>query len=141
VKPFEASSVITAAPDRVWAVLVDGAHYPDWDAGVVRVEGTISPGETIKVVSSVNPGRTFPVKVTQFDPGRAMTWTGGMPMGLFSGVRTFSLTPAADGTTRFEMREAYSGPLASLMTRSIPDLGPSFSQFANGLKQRAEQPA
>ena len=141
MKPFEASSVITAAPDRVWAVLVDGAHYPDWDSGVVRVEGTIAPGETIKVVSSVNPGRTFPVKVTQFDPGRAMTWTGGMPLGLFAGVRTFSLTPAADGTTRFEMREAYSGPLASMMTRSIPDLGPSFTQFANGLKQRAEQPA
>ena len=141
MKSFEASSVIAAAPDRIWAVLVDGAHYPDWDSGVVRVEGTIAPGETIKVVSSVNPGRTFPVKVTQFEPGRAMTWTGGMPMGLFKGVRTFSLTPVADGTTRFEMREEYSGALASVMTRSIPDLGPSFAQFANGLKRRAERPS
>jgi hypothetical protein len=141
VKSFEASSVIAAAPDRIWDVLVDGAHYPDWDSGVVRVEGSVAPGQTIKVVSSVNPGRTFPVKVTQFDPGRAMTWSGGMPMGLFTGVRTFSLTPAADGTTRFEMREEYGGPLASMMTRSIPDLGPSFSQFATGLKQRAERPS
>jgi hypothetical protein len=140
VKAFEASSEIAAAPDRLWAVLVDGAHYPDWDSGVVRVEGSIASGETIKVVSAVNPGRTFPVKVTRFDPGQGMTWTGGMPLGLFKGVRTFTLTPTPDATTRFDMREEYSGPLASMMTRAIPDLGPSFSQFANGLKQRVEQP-
>ena len=140
MKSFEASSVINATPDRIWAILVDGAHFPDWDSGVLRVEGRIAPGETIKVISGANPGRTFPVKVTQFDPNRSMTWSGGMPLGLFKGVRTFTLAAAADGTTRFQLREEYSGPLLSMMWRSMPDLGPSFAQFANGLKQRAEQP-
>ena len=68
-----------------------------------------------------------------------MTWSGGMPLGLFKGVRTFTLAPAG-GTTRFQLREEYSGPLLSMMWRSMPDLGPSFAQFANGLKRRAEQP-
>jgi hypothetical protein len=69
-----------------------------------------------------------------------MTWAGGMPLGLFRGVRTFTLTPAADGaTTRFTMREEYSGPLLPLIGRSMPDLGPSFQQFARGLKERAER--
>jgi hypothetical protein len=36
------------------------------------------------------------------------------------------------------MREEYSGPLVGLMARSIPDLGPSFSRFVNGLKVHAE---
>ena len=36
------------------------------------------------------------------------------------------------------MREEYSGPLAGLMSRSIPDLQPSFDTFVNGLKARAE---
>jgi hypothetical protein len=140
MKSFDASSSINAAPDRIWAILADGAHYPDWDSGVLNVDGKIAPGETIKVVSGAAPGRTFPVKVTQFDPNRSMTWSGGMPLGLFKGVRTFTLTPADDGTTRFQLREEYTGPLLSMMSRSMPDLGPSFTQFANGLKRRAEQP-
>ena len=138
MKAFEASAEINAAPDKIWAILVDGAHYPDWDSGVLRVDGRVSPGETIKVVSSANPGRTFPVKVTTFDPNKEMTWSGGMPLGLFKGVRTFTLAAAGEGTTRFRVREEYTGPLLSMMWRSMPDLGPSFSQFANGLKRRAE---
>ena len=92
-------------------------------------------------MSGASPGRTFPVKVTEFDPNKGMTWSGGMPLGLFKGVRTFTLTPAGDGTTRFNLREEYTGLLLSMMWRSMPDLGPSFTQFANGLKQRAERPA
>lgn len=138
MKSFEATSVIKATPDKIWAVLVDGAHYPDWDSGVVRVEGRIAPGETIKVVSSASPNRTFPVKVSEFSRNASMTWSGGMPLGLFKGVRTFKLTPAPDGSTRFDLREEYTGPLLAMMWRSMPDLGPSFNQFANGLKKRAE---
>ena len=140
MKAFEASSVIDASPDRIWGILTDGARYPDWDSGVISVDGRVASGETIKVVSSASPGRTFPVKVTGFTPSRSMTWSGGMPLGLFKGVRTFTLAPTAEGTTRFAVREEYSGPLLSMMWRSMPDLGPSFAQFANGLKQRAEQP-
>jgi len=138
MKSYEASSVIHAEPQRIWQVLTDGAAWSDWDSGVVRVEGSIAPGEKIKVVSAANPGRAFPVRVTQFSPGECMTFSGGMPLGLFKGVRTYRLNPQADGTTRFTMREEYTGPLLPLIWRSIPDLGPSFVQFANGLKQRAE---
>jgi hypothetical protein len=140
MRSYEASSVINAAPDRIWAILVDGAHYPDWDSGVVSVDGSIAAGQTIKVVSAASPGRTFPVTVSEFSPARSMTWSGGMPLGLFKGVRTFSLAPTTDGATTFHVREEYSGPLLSMMWRSMPDLGPSFAQFAAGLKQRAEQP-
>ena len=141
MKFYEASSDIGADPTAVWAILVDGAAYPSWDSGVLSVAGTIGPGETIKVVSSAAPGRSFPVKVTEFVTGKAMTWSGGMPLGLFSGVRTFRLSPTASGGTRFDLREEYSGPLLGMMWRSMPDLGPSFAQFARGLKERAERPA
>ena len=78
--------------------------------GRAKVEGRIAPGEKIKVVSEANPGRAFPVKVAQFAPGQRMVWSGGMPLGLFKGVRTFTLTPEGSAT-RFEMREEYTGPL------------------------------
>ncbi len=138
MKSYDAAASIEAPPETIWAILTDAPAYAEWDSGVERVEGSIAPGEKIKVVSEANPGRAFPVKITAFEPARAMTWSGGMPLGLFKGVRTFSLTP--DGTTtRFTMREEYSGPMLGLIWRSMPDLGPSFEQFARGLKQRAEQ--
>ena len=135
---YESSSTINASPEAIWLILTDGAAYPEWDSGVIRVEGTIAPGEKIKVVSEANPDRAFGVKVTEFDPNQRMTWSGGMPLGLFKGVRTYSLTPQDDGSVRFHMREEYTGPLSGMITKSIPDLQPSFDKFANGLKQKAE---
>lgn len=136
---YRAETLIQADPERIWPILADAPSWPDWDSGVQRIEGHVAPGERIKVVSEVNPGRAFPVKVTEFEPGRRMAWTGGMPLGLFKGVRTFELRPEPGGATRFTMHERFSGPLRPLIGRSIPDLGPSFDQFARGLKERAER--
>jgi hypothetical protein len=137
MKSYDAAATIEAPPEKIWAILTDAPAYPQWDSGVQKVEGTIAPGEKIKVVSEANPGRAFPVKVTQFEPARSMTWSGGMPLGLFKGVRTFTLSPEG-AATRFTMREEYTGPLLGMIWRSMPDLGPSFEQFARGLKARAE---
>lgn len=133
---FEAHALIRAPADRVWAILTDAPSYPTWDSGVTGVEGRIAGGEQITVHSEVSPGRAFPVRVTIEPPSR-MTWVGGMPLGLFRGVRTFRVEPEGDAT-RVTMREEYSGPLVALMSRSIPDLGPSFTRFVNGLKVHAE---
>jgi hypothetical protein len=133
---FEASADIAAEPKRIWSILTDAPAYPTWDSGVTKVEGTIANGEKITVHNEVAAGRAFPVRVTMRAPNE-MTWTGGMPLDLFTGVRTFRLA-AGDGSTRVTMREDYSGPLAGMMSRSIPDLQPSFDRFVNGLKARAE---
>ena len=135
---FEASSAIAASPEAVWAVLSDGASWPSWDSGVDAVEGRIAMGETIKIRSQAAPGRAFPVKVTRFEPPAHLRFSGGMPLGLFRGVRTYELSNGANGHVTFRMREEYSGPLLRLIWRSMPDLGPSFERFARGLKQRAE---
>jgi hypothetical protein len=139
MKAFQASSTIDAAPEAIWAVLVDGPRWTEWDSAVVRLDGTIALGEKVTVRPEVNPDRGFPVTVVEFEPGRRMVRRGGMPLGLFTGTRTYTLTRQPDGTVRFDMREEYTGPLAGLITRSIPDLSSSFTRFAAGLKQRAEQ--
>jgi hypothetical protein len=134
---FESSADIRATPDRIWSILTDAPAYPTWDSGVTRVEGTIGDGEKITVHSEVAAGRAFPVKVA-IRPPNEMTWTGGMPLGLFTGVRSFRLSPTDGDVTRLTMREEYSGPLVGMMSRSIPDLQPSFDRFVHGLKARAE---
>ena len=62
---YEASSVVHASPERVWAVLTDGAAWPDWDSGVERVEGTIAAGQKVKVSVKANPGRAFPGRIVE----------------------------------------------------------------------------
>jgi hypothetical protein len=138
VKAYNATALIAASPERIWSILTDAASYSNWDSGVERVDGQIAPGETIKVYSKVSPGRAFPVKVVNFTPGERMVWSGGMPLGLFKGNRTFTLEADGSGVTRFAMREEFSGPMLPLIWGSMPDLGPSFDQFAAGLKARAE---
>jgi hypothetical protein len=138
VRAYEATSTIKAEPAVIWAVLTDAPGYPRWDSGIERIEGRIGAGEKIKLYSEVSPGRAFPLRVTGFEPGRRLVWSGGMPLGLFRGVRTFTLTPAAHGVTEFRVREEFTGPLVPLIWRTMPELGPSFVRFAEGLKARAE---
>ena len=57
---------------------------------------------------------------------------------MFTGTRTYRLTPQADGAVRFDMLEEYAGPMAGLIFESTPDLGPSFRKFADGPKRQVE---
>ena len=125
----------------MWQILVDGGSYTEWDSGVLALEGDIALGERLKVTSEANPGRAFPVRVTEVQPLRSMRWSGGMSLGLFKGERTFTLRSRGDSETEFVLREEYSGPMLGLIWRSMPDLGPSFEKFAHGLKERAEHGA
>lgn len=45
---YEASARIDAPAERVWDVLLNGGGYPEWDSGVVQVDGTIVDGGRIK---------------------------------------------------------------------------------------------
>ena len=138
MKVFSSHTTINAPAERIWSLLTDGQRYTEWNSTVEKFEGTIAQGESIKVYAKINPGRAFPVKVVEFEPNKRMVWRGGMPMGLFKGVRTFTLTPTESGGVAFDMREVYSGPLSPLITRSIPDLQPAFDDFAADLKTAAE---
>jgi len=138
-KSFQARTSIRANPGTIWKLLTDAPRYPEWNTTVDRVDGTIAPGQKIKLHVKINPGRAFPVKVATFDPPKKMIWSSGMPFGLFKGERTFTLTPRGDGTVEFSMQEIFSGPLAGLITKSIPDLQTAFDEFAAALKTRAER--
>jgi uncharacterized protein YndB with AHSA1/START domain len=137
MRHYEATAQIAAEPATVWAVLADAAGWPSWDSGVTAVEGRIAPGEKVTIRSEAAPGRAFPVRVTALDAPHRLEFTGGMPLGLFRGVRSYTLTPSAGGTA-FRMREEYTGPLLGLIWRSMPDLQPSFDRFAAGLRRRVE---
>lgn len=134
---YNAAATIQASPETVWALLTNAADYPNWNPTVVRVEGDIALGQRIKVVATISPERTFSLKVTELVPQQRMVWESGLPLGLFRGVRIFTLQASAQGT-QFSMREVFSGPLMGLMRHATPNLQPSFDEFARSLKLRAE---
>jgi uncharacterized protein YndB with AHSA1/START domain len=138
MRSHEATAQIDAGPEQVWDVLVDGAGWTTWDSGVTAVDGRIAAGEKVRISTAAAPGRAFPVTVSTVDRPRRLVLRGGMPLGLFRGERTYTLTPDGPGRTTFVVREEFTGPLLGLIGRSIPDLQPSFTQFAEGLKKRVE---
>ncbi len=141
MKHYETTATIAATPEAVWSVLTDASAWPSWDSGVTAVDGRIAEGEKVTVRTEVSPGRAFPVTVTALEAPRRMVFRGGMPLGLFRGERTYTLTPSDGGATTFRMREEYTGPMLGLIWKSMPDLQPSFDRFATGLKQRVESGA
>ena len=134
---YDVTRDIDAPPDRVWSILTDATRLADGSFSILNIDGRIAEGETIKLWSEVDPKRAFAIKVSTLDPGRLMVWESGMPFGLFRGARRFEVEVRAEGST-FRMREDYSGLLAGMMFRMIPDLQPSFDTFAEGLKMAAE---
>jgi hypothetical protein len=139
MKAYSASTNIRAPAETIWKILTDAAGYPEWDPYAIRIEGKIAPGQTVTAYTKLAPKRAFPARVTEFSPGRRMAWTGGMPLGLFKGVRTFTLSPRPDGSVDFTVREEFSGPLLGLFAGSLPDMTEPFEAFVKGLKALAER--
>lgn len=138
MKSYEARITIKAPRETIWAVLTDTASYPGWNPTVEKVEGSIAQGEKLKIFTTLSPGKGFPAKVSELQPGVRMVWSFSAPLGMFKGARTFALTETADGI-EFHTREEFSGWMSGPITKKMPDLQPSFDAWANGLKQRSEQ--
>ena len=136
---YTVSRRINAEPEKVWALLADASGYRQWNRAIVSIEGRIAAGETVSLVSMANPKRTFRLQVTELTAPTRMVWRDGMPLGLFTGERTYLVEPRA-GVTHFEMTEEYTGLLAGVFTKAIPDLTESFNVFADSLKVAAEAP-
>ena len=137
MKVYKASTTIQAPAEKIWNILSDAAGYPAWDLTMVRIEGKLALGETVKFFTKLS-AQAFPVKVTAFEPNKKLALTGGMPLGLFKSERTHTLTANKDGSTTFHTEEIFSGLLLGVFGRTIPDLTENFQGFAAALKKQAE---
>jgi hypothetical protein len=134
---YKAERAIAAPPSVAWQVLTDRKALLDGHFGITQLEGDLALGGKLVLRASIAPKQAFKLKVTEFQHDQRMVWTGGMPFGLFTGKRTFTLNPDGAGT-HFVVQEIFTGPMAGLIGKSMPDLQPSFNQFADALKQAAE---
>jgi len=128
---YAVRATVPAAPAAVWARLTDAAGFPSWNSTVSGIGGTIALGEKLAITVPIAPGRTFSPKVTAFEPHTRMVWSDGFyPM--FRGTRTYTLTPAGEGT-EFAMEEVFEGLMLPMIKGSLPDFAPVFDQYAADL--------
>lgn len=128
---------IKASADRIMSLLTHAADFTKWNSTLISVEGQIKQGEKIKLVSKLDPKKTFNLTVSELTPTKMIWKDGFAPM--FSGVRTFSLTPQSDGTTDFSMVEVFKGIMLPMIKGSLPEFKPNFEQYALDLKTAAEK--
>ena len=130
---------IQAPVEKVWAILTDANNMTRWNSTLTSIEGPIELGSTVSMQVPEAPGRTFKPTVTRFQPNREMEWREGNSV-MFLGVRTYALTPSADGrATAFRMTEVFTGLMLPMIGGRLPDFGPIFERYAADLKAEAER--
>ena len=125
------SIAISADKSTVWSLLTNAADFSRWNSTVVSIEGEIEKGGKIKLKSTLDPKRTFKLKVKAFEPDQRLVWGDAL------GEREYSLTQQGN-TTHFSMVEKIGGPIFPLFASKIPSFDASFEQFAADLKKEAE---
>ena len=123
---------INADPSVVWALLTNASDYARWNSTVVSLEGEIAQGEQIALVSTLDPKRTFKLKVKEFEPEKRLVWGDNM------GNRAYIIEEGEAGQVTFTMAEKIGGPLFPLFAGAIPSFDESFEQIAADLKKEAE---
>ncbi len=110
-----AEAVMAAAPDRVWAVLVDGRRWSAWFPGVewMVAEGPLQAGTVVTLKPRRLPQTAFRVEAAV--PARVLGLL--VTFGPVARMRLrWELAPAATGTA-IAATVAIGGPLADLLLR------------------------
>ena len=125
------SQTIAAEPTVIWNLLTDASNFANWNSTIVSLEGEIKEGSKIKLKSTLDPKRTFKLKVKEMIPNQRLVWGDGM------GKRTYTLEAQGD-ITLFTMTEKIGGFMFPLFANKIPSFDESFEQFTSDLKKVAE---
>lgn len=134
---YSAGMNIKANSQRVWGLMTNAADFPRWNSTVKSIEGKIALGQSIKLIATIAPERVFNLKVVEFVADKMMVWSDGNAM--FKGVRTYSVSSKADGSTDFTMAEVYTGLMLPMIAGSLPDFVPTFEKYVADLKREAER--
>jgi len=126
------STDIKADPAIIWKLLTTASDYTRWNSTIVSLEGKIAPGEKIRLKSTLDPKRTFKLKVKEMDKKKRMVW------GDAQGKRVYTLASKGNGETTFTMYEKIGSPMFPLYKKYIPSFDTSFEHFAADMKKEAE---
>ena len=128
---------IQADPTIIWSLLTNAADMPRWNSTIISIDGNIQKGEKIKLKSTLDPKRTFKLKVKAMNPEQEIIWGDGTAP-FFSAKRRYTLTNQGNGIVTFNMTEKMKGLMFPMAAKQIPPFDGAFEQFAADLKKEAE---
>ena len=138
----ETSIEIAAAPDRIWQILTDFPHMPEWNPFIRSIVGSPARGSRLSVEIAL-PGKgrmRFKPVVLAAIPGVELRWLARLPVrGVFDGEHYFLLEPAGEGRTRLIHGERFSGLLVAIMGGTIAAAEDGYNAMNVALKRQAEQ--
>lgn len=134
--------MVNADPARIWGVMTDYAHFPEWRPDIERVE--VNPGGD-GWIAHHKDGLTYEYAVERAEPGRRIRWRYGaiLPGDEAPGARgawSVQIQPRPGGS-RVRSRVLDDRSAGSLWRRLIDALGgPRTHQrlYLECLKRRAE---
>ena len=139
MKHFETSMVIPAPAERIWAVLMDVKHWPDWTRSISRIEpldeGPMRLDSRVHVIQPKLHPAVW--RITEYAEGTKFVWVSKSPGVTVTGGHY--ITPTRDGalvTLTLDMTGVLSGIVAGLagsLTRQYQ------SYEINGLKRRCAE--
>jgi hypothetical protein len=138
---FHQAVEINLSPPRVWAVVLDVEHWPDWNTAVTRVQRMDIGPLTLGSRTRIWQPKLMPAvwQVTSLDQKRRIfawtTHTFGMKVVARHQVETIG------AHSRVSLRLNYIGVLGTVMARIFRDLNWDYlAREANGLRARCEAP-
>lgn len=136
---YEIAVDIDAAPEKVWAVLADVEHWPEWTRSMIRVQrledGPFGLGSTARVRQPRLPQAVY--TVTEYEPGQNFTWATRSPgITIVGGHHVVS---REDGHATVRLTVDQTGVLAPLVGLFAGRLTRRYVTLeAEGLKRRCE---
>lgn len=132
---------IDAPPSLVWAILVDGDRYHEWNPFITTLEGALEPGNRLKVVVSPPDSSDFRFRPTVLvaDAPVQIRWRGKVLFTfLFAGEHFFELSELPGQRTRVTHGEQFSGLFVRLLGKQLTATARGFVYMNQALKRRAE---
>lgn len=125
---------IKAPPAKVWAILADIQHWPEWQHDIEETSIQQRPAAGVPFRWMTKGGRIHS-RIVLFEPMRRMAWTGHLL--IFHAIHVWTVEPLPDGETSVMTNESLAGWPITLLYSS-QDLREADRRWLAFLKDKAE---
>ncbi|RYZ50412.1 MAG: SRPBCC domain-containing protein [Chitinophagaceae bacterium] len=142
-KQIKTEIVINASKEKVWAILTNFSHYPQWNPFIVSIEGELVKGKKLKnTLRNGSKNMVFKPTLLSVVPYRYFDWLGSLFVkGLFDGHHYFEIEELTHNQVKLTHGETFSGLLSSTILKKIgEDTRTNFIRMNQAVKTLAEQP-
>ncbi len=133
---------IKATKEKIWEILTDFEHYPDWNPFILSIKGHLKKKHLLEIEAKSPNGGTmrFKPRVTSYKFEEEFSWLGSLLMfGIFDGRHLFKIIEINNGECQLLHQEKFSGILVPFFWKKLNTATrQGFNNMNEALKSRAE---